>query len=113
MSVDAEKEFAKLTQAMLKLPNTTLGQGKGGFGDGALQVNGKIFAMLTAKGEFSVKLPRQRVAGLVESGDGACLSMGARQMKEWFVVSRESALDWAAIATEAHRFVSGAPLTAP
>ena len=36
-----------------------------GFGSGALKVNGKIFAMMSSKGKFVVKLPKKRVDDLV------------------------------------------------
>jgi hypothetical protein len=41
-----------------------------GFGSGALKVNGKIFAMMSSKGKFVVKLPKKRVDELVSGSKG-------------------------------------------
>lgn len=107
MSVVApQKEFERLAKNLLKLPHAALGHGKGGFGENALNVHGKIFAMLTSKNLFSVKLPGKRVSELVASGQGVHLEMGSRQMKEWLVVPVNGTLNWQSIATEAYRFVS-------
>lgn len=106
MSAEAEKAFARLAREFLKFPDVSLGHGKGGFGENALNVRGKIFAMLTSKGQFSVKLPRERVSSLVASGDGHPLTMANRQMKEWLVVSSKSTLSWKALAAEAHVFLA-------
>ena len=48
-------ELSKSVKVQLK------GAGKNGFGSQALQVGGKIFAMLSLKRQFVVKLPRDRV----------------------------------------------------
>jgi hypothetical protein len=40
------------------------------FGASALRVNNTIFAMLSSKGQFVVKLPRQRVEALIAAGAG-------------------------------------------
>lgn len=80
-----------------------------GFGSSALKINGRIFAMLSSHGEFVLKLPRQRVAALVASGDGLPYDAGkGRPMKEWLALSPNSALDWTALANEALAFVGGA-----
>ena len=78
-----------------------------GFGRGSLTVSGRIFAMLSSKGEFVVKLPRDRVAALVASGDGKPFEPGpGRVMKEWLAVSQRSKSEWADLAEEARRFVA-------
>jgi len=41
--------------------------GKKGFGSSAHQVNGKIFAMISSRGSFVVKLPKHRVESLEAS----------------------------------------------
>ena len=76
-----------------------------GFGRGALTVKGKIFAMLSSRGEFVVKLPGDRVAALVASGSGKRFASGpGRVMKEWLVVPPGK--EWEARAEEARRFVA-------
>jgi hypothetical protein len=71
-----------------------------------LNVNGKIFAMLT-KGNLVVKLPKARVDEMVSRGHGVHFDPGhGRLMKEWVVV-RPGRLNWIELAKEAHRFVRG------
>jgi hypothetical protein len=80
---------------------------RSGFGATALRTGGKIFAMLTPRGTFVVKLPRSRVDDLVAAGRGARFEAGrARPMKEWFEVSSRTRLDWVELAREAREFVS-------
>ncbi len=79
-----------------------------GFGSGALKVNGKIFAMMSSKGKFVLKLSKKRVDELVSSGKGERFDPGhGRVMKEWVVVGDEKA-DWVELAKEAYDFVKQA-----
>ncbi|HET9979637.1 MAG TPA: hypothetical protein VFQ32_04300 [Ktedonobacterales bacterium] len=80
-----------------------------GFGSDALKVRGKIFAMLSSDGRLVVKLPRQRVAALVASGDGERFDprRDGRVMKEWLALVPTSRLDWPPLAREARAFVAG------
>ena len=76
-----------------------------GFGSGALKVNGKIFAMMSSKRQFVVKLPKNRVDDLVNRGQGQRFNPGhGRIMKEWFVVGKGRA-SWFKLAKEAYDFV--------
>ena len=78
------------------------GTGKG-FGSGALKVNGKIFAMLSSKGEFVVKLSEKRVNELVAAGKGSRFDPGrGRVMKEWLVVIADHTA-WIPLAKEARK----------
>src|SRR6516225_12172495 len=71
-----------------------------------LNVNGKIFAMLT-KGNLVVKLPKARVDEMVSRGHGVHFDPGhGRLMKEWVVVG-PGKLDWIELAREARRYVKG------
>jgi TfoX N-terminal domain len=72
--------------------------------ENAFAVNGKIFAMLT-RGCFVVKLPKERVDDLVETGKGKRFDPGqGRLMKEWIAVEA-GVLPWVALAKEAHSYV--------
>jgi hypothetical protein len=80
------------------------GTGKG-FGSGALKVNGKIFAMISSKGEFVVKLSEERVSELVAAGKGSRFDPGrGRVMKEWMVVTSDHAF-WIPLAKEARKLL--------
>ena len=75
------------------------------FGSGALKVNGKIFAMISSKGEFVVKLPEERVNELVAVGKGSRFDPGrGRVMKEWLVVTADHTL-WIPLAKEARKLL--------
>ena len=75
-----------------------------GFGSTALKLDGRIFAMMNAKGRFVVKLPRERVEELVGRGQGQYFDPGhGRLMKEWLEVSGQS-ISWLELAREAHGF---------
>lgn len=76
------------------------------FGDRhALKVNGKIFAMISSKGEFVVKLPAKRVLELIGAGTGEAFDPGhGRAMKQWLVVGAGNR-HWRQLAIEARMFV--------
>jgi hypothetical protein len=65
-----DPRFAAVVAALEGSAGVTVGSGKRGFGSDALQVEGRIFAMLRG-GRLVLKLPRQRVAALLACGDGA------------------------------------------
>ena len=99
-----EARYADLCEVFLRRSEVSR-DGKG-FGSSSLKVNGRIFAMLSSRGEFVVKLPRQRVDALVASGEGANYDGGkGRAMKEWLALKADSTLDWSALADEALAFV--------
>jgi len=80
--------------------------GAKGFGSSALKAKGKIFAMVS-QGRLVVKLPAERVATLVEAGEGVNFDAGkGRPMKEWLALSPGSALDWLTLSREAMEFVT-------
>lgn len=81
-------------------------EGKG-FGSESLRIGGKIFALLSSKKEFVVKLPRARVETLTRSGIGHPFDPGkGRVMKEWLALAPNSTQDWTALAREAKTFVA-------
>jgi hypothetical protein len=102
---EIDPKLAPLVAAFEADSRVTYG-GKG-FGSGALKVSGKIFAMLSSKGLFVVKLPKDRVTELVRLGRGQYFDPGrGKLMKEWLVTDgTPRAL--LALAKEAHRFVLG------
>jgi len=103
----AENKFSNIVLAFAHQPSVTYG-GKG-FGSSALKLSGKIFAMLTSKGQFVVKLSRERVEELVGLSEGEYFEPGhGRLMKDWFLVPASSTR-WLELAREAHATASGRP----
>jgi len=100
--------FGRVANAFTKKPAVTFMEGKG-FGSHALKVNGKIFAMLSSRGQYVVKLPAARVNALVSGGSGQHFDAGkGKPMKEWLAISGREDV-WMRLAKEAYEFVSGSP----
>ena len=96
--------FSKLEARFASDARVTRG-GKG-FGATALKLDGKIFAMLSPRQEFVVKLSRERVAQLVSAGRGRPFQAAkGKAMKEWLVVDQPPAR-WFALAEEARTFAA-------
>lgn len=76
------------------------------FGSSCLKVGGKVFAV-GWKGRLVLKLPADRVDGLVKSGAGVLFDPGhGRTSKEWISVAPDSADAWLKLATSARQFVA-------
>ncbi|HEX6817798.1 MAG TPA: TfoX/Sxy family protein [Ktedonobacterales bacterium] len=78
------------------------------FGNSALKVDNKVFAMLSG-GRLVLKLPRARVDALVAAGTGERFDprRDGRVMKEWVTLDPKLADHWLALAQEALDFVGG------
>lgn len=101
----AEAKFSNVVLAFADEPSVTYG-GKG-FGSRALKLGGQMFALLTSKGEFVVRLTRERVAELVALNRGRYFDPGhGRLMKEWLVAPARSTR-WLELAREAHDSAQG------
>jgi hypothetical protein len=99
---DLDPSFVPVIEAFSRDRRVTYG-GQG-FGSRGLRLDGKIFAMLSSKGQFVVKLPRDRVAELIRLGRGQYFDTGRdRVMKEWLAVVGDPA-SWLGLAKEARRF---------
>lgn len=99
--VQLDPRFRPIVDAFARAPHVTVGKMMSSHG---LKVNGKIFAMF-GRGQFVVKLPREKVDELVDSGRGQRFDPGhGRLMKEWVVVAAGQA-DWVELAKQAHQFV--------
>jgi hypothetical protein len=96
-------QFAGVVTAFTSNPRVTYG-GQG-FGSRGLRVDGKIFAMLYTRDRFVVKLPRARVAELVQRGHADHFNPTGRPMKEWAAIRTER-LSWLELAQEAYAFVA-------
>jgi hypothetical protein len=105
-TITAAERFALVVAAFLDDPEVTLPSGLG-FGSAGLRVHGRIFAMLSSKGRYVVKLPQRRVAALVASGAGEHYDPGhGRLMKERLQIEPTSAEDWLTLARDALAFVA-------
>jgi len=105
-SATVDTRFAPVAAALAGKRDVTR-ESRKGFGSGALKVNGKIFAMMTPRAEFVVKIPKARVDELVNDGIGERFEPGpGRIMKEWCALDGHPQL-WVALAKEAYRFVKG------
>ena len=107
-SSETQRRFEAIATALAREPNVSVGSSeKKGFGSSALQVGGKIFAMISSNGSFVVKLPKQRVEALEASGAGQRFDPGhGRLMKEWLSLNPSSNEDWLSLAREALSFVA-------
>jgi hypothetical protein len=110
-SPETRKRFGTVAAALASEPNVSVGSsGKKRFGSSALQVDGRIFAMLSSDSSFVVKLPKHRVEELESSGSGRRFDPGhGRLMKEWLALDASSSEDWLSLAREALRFVASKP----
>ncbi|MHA1965269.1 MAG: hypothetical protein ACW97G_11860 [Candidatus Thorarchaeota archaeon] len=70
----------------------------------ALKTMKKMFAMFS-KGNYVVKLPKERVVELIDSGDGLPYDPGnGKIMKEWVIIPEELSAKWIELASEAKKF---------
>ena len=99
----AEERFAALAARLGREQDVSQGTGFGR--TPGLRTGGKIFAML-AHGRLVVKLPRERVDGLVAAGSAERFDPGhGRVMREWASLDPAAPEDWDALAAEAREFV--------
>lgn len=77
------------------------------FGADGLRVGAKFFATYF-RGDLVLKLPRDRVESLIESGEGEPFDPGmGRVMKEWVVVKQAPPDRWLELTSDARDFVAG------
>lgn len=101
--VDAEALFRALASRLGEASTAAPAQR---FGDGALKVDGRIYAALS-HGRLLLKLPAARVEALLAAGQGERFRSGGRVMKAWVTVGPEHGEEWLALAREARAFVAG------
>jgi hypothetical protein len=102
----AEARYERIASGFRGRPDVSEGTGFGS--NPGLRVGGRIFAMLV-RGELVVKLPANRVRGLLDTGAGNPFDAGkGRRLREWASVPIEHADRWEALAGEAFEFVGSA-----
>jgi len=96
--------FDRIVAALAGGNVTAPDEERSSFGSNALRVRGKIFAMMV-RGLFVAKLPKARVAELVDQEIGRPFEPApGRVMKEWVAIDGHEA-KWLALAKEALAFV--------
>jgi hypothetical protein len=112
--ITPEERFAMIVEELLGhsgvTPPSDGPQSKKGFGESALRIHNKIFAMLV-KGKLVVKLPKSRVDALIAEGVGERFDPrhDGRLMKEWLSVEPTSEERWSDLSREAMEFVATKP----
>lgn len=98
--------YYALIDALRGQEGITIGTGRG-FGSGTLQVADRILAIGRPDGVV-LKLPADRVAPLIATGEGSPFDAGkGRPMKEWVRLDERSLDRWFDLALEAAAFVRG------
>jgi hypothetical protein len=101
MTTPAER-FGALASLLLDEPGVTMSESRG-FARDALLKNGKLLVALRGDAVL-LKLPAERVAALIASGQGAPFDANkGKPMKQWVVANMTA--DWEALAHEAAAFV--------
>jgi TfoX/Sxy family transcriptional regulator of competence genes len=101
-----ERRFSALADALQGRSGVALGSAKRGFGSDALQVDGRIFAMVT-RSQIVLKLPAERVRDLIQSGHGSPFDAGkGRPMREWVALDEDAYQTLLPLAEEALAFVA-------
>ena len=92
-----EENWLNIKAQFLKLPEVQK-QGE------SLKIRKKMFAMLN-KGRYIVKLPKERVEKLLNSGNGLPYDPGnGKIMKEWVIIPEDYPDKWIEYASEAKEF---------
>lgn len=101
---DLRERYDDLIDALVGEPGVTPPDRKSGFGRSAIRYHRKIFAMFV-RGRLVLKLPEQRVSGLVAGGHGVPFDANKGvAYREWFSLDPGDDHDWLNLATEALEF---------
>ena len=105
---DPDRAFERVAAAFADDHRVTRGDGsRNGFGSTGLKVDGRLFALVSSRKQFVVKLPKARVGELTRDPRFEHFDPGhGRLMKEWVATFAVDAR-WVALAREARRFVGG------
>ena len=104
--MDVQDRFEALVDQVGAEPGVQLpgSSGSRGFGSRALRLHGSVFAMVVS-GCVVLKLPAERVAGLIESGRGGPFGNGTRKpMREWVTLLDEDPAATVSLGREALEF---------
>jgi hypothetical protein len=97
IKMTSEESWLNVKEHFLKLGNVQK-QGE------SLKIKKKMFAMFQ-KGNYVVKLPKERVEELISSEEGLPYDPGnGRIMKEWVIIPEAYSDKWVDYASEAKQF---------
>jgi len=103
----AEERLHRVAQELADVPGVVLpADGRRHVGTATLGVEGRI-AAFTPEDRLVVKLPADRVAALVASGDGLPFPTGRPPMREWVAVASDDPDVWRVLLGESLTFVGG------
>ncbi len=103
-----QERYEDLIDELLGIDGVTPPSRGAGFGRSAVRFHGKIFVMFV-RGSLVLKLPAERVEGLVAAGDGVHFDANkGTPMKEWLSLDPDSGQDWLPLAHEALDFARAA-----
>ncbi len=106
MPVSAEEMFWELADELAaedpRIAEGTIMNGR------CLRLGKEFLALVDHKGSgLVVKLPRERVAELIETGRGQSFAPATRIFKEWLSVPKPDRRRWRALLREGVEFVGG------
>ena len=104
--MDVQDRFEALVDQLAAEPGVQLpgSSGSRGFGSQALRLHGKAFAMVVS-GSVVLKLPADRVAGLIDTGHGGPSGNATRKpMREWVTLLDEDPAATVTLGREALEF---------
>jgi len=78
-------------------------------GHGCLMIDNRIFAFTRPDESAALKLPEDRIAGLLSDGEIRHLTMGKRTMREWVVIPNIAAPGNLKLLHEAMAYVASLP----
>ncbi len=100
---DAQTTWDQIEQAELEVEGVAPGTGFGR--SPGLRIRGKIYA-IRKDDDLILKLPRERVEELIESGAGSAWGPSpGRIMREWVAIPGTQWSVWASLTGEARAFV--------
>lgn len=99
--------FWDLAEPLLAQPGTTIGTL---MRLPCLRAEGSFFATCDHRtGDLIVKLPRQRVKALIDTGQAQPFAPAGRTFKEWASIPRRDEAIWRALLAEARAYAGGEP----
>lgn len=102
-----EVEFWSLADPLLLRPGVSRSTM---MGLPCLRLDGAFFASCDRRtGHLLVKLPKERVEGLVAAGRAEPFAPAGRRFRQWAAIPHAQARDWPALLDDALAFVGGSP----